>query len=195
MSAVAATEPTIDSLHEIRSTLETVDLAYAQWCRETGKEILDTMALYAEGADVTLPDRETAAALGFGYSAQTALTELNGARVRILDVLDEVDTIPDGTDPAVNFAPVDTINRLRAALIAGVDLEIKINGYQQSAPSAWEQTRAEIKKGAGDVGDLVGGTLEAFLAKLATNLWWVVAALAVIFFFVYIKGPKVPVPA
>lgn len=179
----------IRALEDSRDAVAHIDLLYAQWCRESAKEATDGLQTTAQGVDILLPDRSEAASLGFGYSASQALTELNGAMVRIADALDDIESIPDGTDISTNAVPVAAEAKIRAALVASYDLRIKIAQWETQVPSEWDRLGAKVRQAGAGVGDVFSSALEGFLDKVVTNLWFWLAVVGVVLFFVYFRGP------
>jgi len=186
---------TTAAVKESRDLVAGADMLYAEWARSYAAEATASLQRYAADVEQLLPDRAEAASLSFGYSSAQALTEINGALVRILDGTDEIETIPDGTDIATNLIPATSEAKIRAACVAAYDLELKILGYEADAPSGWERLGASAREVGAGVGDALTSPLEGFLAKAVENLWFWLAVLGVILFFVYFKVPAKAVAA
>lgn len=162
---------------------ENIDrIAFASSARAVTVDTMEMLDQAAQTADAAFPDRAVAAKLGWDYPAQAALTEINGAKVRILSAEDEFEDV--GPD---DFIPEPARQHWKNACIAAWDLGVKISSKAANAPSALERVRGGLEEGAGGLGDAIGAPLAAFLEKLLANLWVVLLIVGVIVVVVVVK--------
>jgi hypothetical protein len=174
MGAVETSDRPIESSRDV--AVEAIDrIAFASSARSVTDDTMAMLDQAAQTADAAFPDRAVASRLGWDYPAQAALTEINGAKVRILSALDEFEEV--GPD---DFIPEPARQHWKDACTAAWDLGVKISRKAAAAPSALDRVKGGLEEGAGGLGDALGAPIAAFLEKLLANLWWVLLVVGVV---------------
>lgn len=179
--ALAFSGRPIESSRDV--AVEAIDrIAFASSARAVTVDTMEMLDQAAQTADAAFPDRAISAKLGWDYPAQAALTEVNGAKVRILSAEDEFEDV--GPD---DFIPEPARQHWKNACTAAWDLGVKISHKAADAPSALERVKGGLEQGAGGLGDALGAPLAAFVEKLLSNLWFVLLLVGVVVLVIVVK--------